>query len=135
MHKAEQLYHLGVKAIITNVNHEILLLKRRGFDYWDLPGGRVQKGEDPVSALKREVQEETGINMLIDIDPQDIILTPFKISLDNDQTAQLLFWFYRCAVANKTSVTLSDEHSDFIWINTEEISEFLPKLSPHIVKN
>lgn len=40
----------------------ILLMKIRGWEkeLWITPGGRIQAGEDPVAALHRELQEETG---------------------------------------------------------------------------
>lgn len=44
----EDTFHLGVKAIFRNPNKEMLLLERRSNfnqNYWDLPGGRLQKGE------------------------------------------------------------------------------------------
>jgi 8-oxo-dGTP diphosphatase len=133
MQKTEQIYHLGIKAIIKNPNNQILLLKRRHLDYWDLPGGRVQEGEEPLAALTREVQEETGLDKLANIQPQQIILTPFKISLENHQTAQLMFWFYKCSILHEEPITLSDEHSEFLWASLKEVQILLPKISMYIL--
>jgi 8-oxo-dGTP pyrophosphatase MutT (NUDIX family) len=36
----------------------------RAFSYWDFPKGMVEKGEDPLQAAIREVQEETGLTDL-----------------------------------------------------------------------
>lgn len=44
----EDTFHLGVKALIRNPNKKFLLLKRESKfnkNYWDLPGGCLQKGE------------------------------------------------------------------------------------------
>ncbi|HEV2403361.1 MAG TPA: NUDIX domain-containing protein [Candidatus Saccharimonadales bacterium] len=48
----EDIFHLGVKALLKNDKGEILLLQvnpaklnGKRTDYWDLPGGRVQKGQ------------------------------------------------------------------------------------------
>lgn len=51
-------------SFITNKNNHILLVKTewRG---WEMPGGQVEKGEDVISALKRETLEETGANINI----------------------------------------------------------------------
>lgn len=59
----EDTFHLGVKALIRNPNKEILLLERKSKfnkNYWDIPGGRLQKGESLLQTLKQEIAEETG---------------------------------------------------------------------------
>jgi ADP-ribose pyrophosphatase YjhB (NUDIX family) len=49
-----------VSAVITNADNEILLIDglKRG---WEIPGGLVEHNESLVSALHREVFEETGV--------------------------------------------------------------------------
>jgi len=51
-------------AIIANAKGEVLLVKRaiqpkKG--YWDLPGGFLENGEDPVTGVCREIKEELGV--------------------------------------------------------------------------
>ena len=50
----------GAFVIVQNERHQILLVKRRDFPLWDLPGGRVEIGESPEQAGVRETFEETG---------------------------------------------------------------------------
>ncbi|MCY4129299.1 MAG: NUDIX domain-containing protein [Gammaproteobacteria bacterium] len=57
----------AVRALILSDNDEVLLLRmehpeRKG-NFWLLPGGGVKFGEDPVVALRREVWEETRMNL------------------------------------------------------------------------
>jgi 8-oxo-dGTP diphosphatase len=58
--------NIGVFALIRDEQKRVLLAHRRDMDRWNLPGGRVEAGETPWDALKREVQEEVGINVSID---------------------------------------------------------------------
>ena len=59
--------YCAVKAIITKEN-EFLVIHQRLDDigYWDLPGGRVKYGESPYDTLKREVKEETNLDVEIE---------------------------------------------------------------------
>ncbi|HEV2593520.1 MAG TPA: NUDIX domain-containing protein, partial [Gaiellaceae bacterium] len=55
----------GAQAVIVRDRH--VLLGRRAHDpgrgRWDLPGGFLQEGEDAVAALRREVREETNLEL------------------------------------------------------------------------
>jgi 8-oxo-dGTP diphosphatase len=51
-------------AIILHSN-QVLLVKARDKNNWQLPGGRLESGETPVEALLREVKEETGLTAKI----------------------------------------------------------------------
>jgi len=51
----DMLFYVGVKSIIRNTQGQVLLLKisqpDRAGHYWDLPGGRIKKGESAKEAL------------------------------------------------------------------------------------
>lgn len=49
-------------AIIVNEKNEILLCHRNDYDFWNLPGWKVEIWESPREAVIREVKEETGYN-------------------------------------------------------------------------
>jgi 8-oxo-dGTP pyrophosphatase MutT (NUDIX family) len=51
----------GVKCLLTSCEHVLLVRHTYGRRVWDLPGGGVKTGEDPVDAARREMAEELGI--------------------------------------------------------------------------
>lgn len=51
---------------ICKKDDKILLVKRRDFPLWDLPGGHIDSGERPMEAAIREFLEETGFQIKID---------------------------------------------------------------------
>ncbi len=55
-------FNFRVAALIRNGN-KILVEQNKQVDYYGLPGGRCKLGEDSISAIKREMLEETGEEM------------------------------------------------------------------------
>jgi 8-oxo-dGTP pyrophosphatase MutT (NUDIX family) len=49
-------------GVVYNTSNQILFIFRRGF--WDLPKGKIDKGETPEVAAIREIQEETGLKIV-----------------------------------------------------------------------
>ena len=83
-----------VAAALTNQAGEILLQKRpegrQMAGLWEFPGGKVERGESPESALTRELKEELGI----DVEPQNLI--PFTFASEPLGDKNLLLLLYRC---------------------------------------
>jgi len=119
----EDTFHLGVKALIRNPNKEILLLERiTKFNktYWDLPGGRLQKGEFLLETLKREILEEIGLNDIGHIQPFVTVLTDIRIQNTQEEDVGLIFSIFLCDIPYPFSPELSDEHVDFKWVTATE---------------
>ncbi|MEP7350559.1 MAG: (deoxy)nucleoside triphosphate pyrophosphohydrolase [Sphingorhabdus sp.] len=83
-----------VAAALTNQVGEILLQKRPDdrpmAGLWEFPGGKVEAGESPESALVRELEEELGVV----VDPSD--LHPFAFASEPLDSRQLLLLLYIC---------------------------------------
>ena len=119
-------------AVGAMIEHDssgkILLVKRsETADYlpgiWEDMGGRIKQFEDPEDALRREVREETGLEIEV--------LKPLAVFHDyyGERTAEneLLIITYWCK-AKSDQVMLSEEHSAYQWVLPEEALE----LADHI---
>lgn len=58
---------LGTRAVVTDPEGRMLVVRQRYTNGWIFPGGGVDRGEAPVSAVKREVIEETGVRLTGDV--------------------------------------------------------------------
>ena len=119
----DTLFLIGPRATIYNTKtHKVLLLQRNdGNNVWEIPGGKRENNEDIVDALKREVQEETGLIIneykLVYVSPifeNHPVLKPF------------LNIGYLCFV-DDSDVIISNEHLDYKWLSVEDLSNHLDK--------
>jgi ADP-ribose pyrophosphatase YjhB (NUDIX family) len=81
---------------------------------WDLPGGFVEAGESPAETVRREVFEETGLN----IETPSIIGT--YTSRYGDEGKWTVDVAFHCQ-APHGEVNLSDESSDAAWVSIEQM--------------
>jgi 8-oxo-dGTP diphosphatase len=51
----------GVKCLVTTDDQVLLVRHTYGRRSWDLPGGAVKRGEPPLDAARREMEEELGL--------------------------------------------------------------------------
>ncbi len=105
----------AAKAIILKDNKLLLLEKAEWLlgralkSGLDIPGGRYSENENPEDALKREVKEETGL----DIKPLKVILN-FDV-IKNKEFHVNADGFLCEMVDPKQKIALSREHSSYIW--------------------
>ena len=122
---------LAAYGLILSSDQKFLLVQRASHDthpgLWELPGGAVEMDEDPEHATKREVLEETGLDVTV-VKP---LATTNGISSKGHQIIRLA---YLCEMNDTTqNVILSDEHSAFQWVSIEKKPDlYLSKLVEHI---
>lgn len=54
----DYLYRVSIKCLVMNEAGEVLAVKEKGRDWWDLPGGGMDHGETIRDAIAREMYEE-----------------------------------------------------------------------------
>lgn len=105
-------FRISVKSFIVNDRDELLLVKRENGDthcpgIWEIPGGRIELGEDPFEGLKRETKEETGLDVEV--------LNPLEIQhFTREDGQKITMIIFLCRPASD-SVNLSEEHTDHEW--------------------
>ena len=59
-------FRIAVSALLFDEQQRILLAHRRDIDWWNLPGGVMELGATVEEAVKREVLEETGLEVKVE---------------------------------------------------------------------
>jgi 8-oxo-dGTP diphosphatase len=109
-------FMVGAMALIEDDHRRILVLEHtyRRVVPWGLPGGWLKHAETPEVGLAREVFEETGLRVSVDV----LLAANFW----GDEQLDLL---YRCTVRSGT-YTPSDETGLHRWAARDELPELLP---------
>ena len=130
----EDLFHLGIKGLVTNSDGNILLLKvnpaelhgsNNNNDYWDLPGGRVQRGGSIEDTLIREVEEELGVKEITIGKSIGMVLSNIRIPLEDGSSIGLILGVYECTLPANTKIKLSFEHIAYQWFSPAEAATLL----------
>ena len=112
-------FHISAKAAIIGDSRMLILKNTQG---WDLPGGRLEAGEDLQGALRREIGEELpGVGEIkigrmigwhhhppYPIEGRDLLVTIFEVS-----------------ASLPDPLVMSDEHIGFEWLPLDEAREVL----------
>ena len=128
----------GVGIIVLNKQNKIFVGKRKDNpgDKWQMPQGGVDEGEDYITAMKRELLEETSINnikIIKEIDkiyqyelPENLVGIIWK----GKYRGQKQKWFITRFLGEEKEINLNTKHPEFIdwkWIE--------PKLLPEVIVN
>ena len=123
-------FALSVKAMVRNPEEKFLLIQRSESSKnnpgkWDLPGGKVDPGEDFETALKREIEEETGL---------EIEITRFAGSAQSVAAGRIIVYIIMEAKTDKINVRLSKEHKNHQWTKRKNLPsvDFAKQFKPFI---
>ena len=105
-----------------------LLILREAATYGDgtqvgryhVPGGRIEVGENFEDALRREIMEETGLEVDIIMPIYVGELRPVIKGVPN----QIVATFFVCKPTSDKEVVLSNEHDDFKWIDPAKMKDY-----------
>ena len=127
---------IGVGAIVLNNKNKIFVGKRADnpVNKWQMPQGGVNKGENLINAMKRELMEETSIQnikVLKKIDrwfkyelPKDLLGIIWKGKFRGQKQK----WFIVRFIGNESEINLKTKHPEFIewkWVEMDDLPKII----------
>lgn len=117
---------LIVEGILLDQEGRVLLLKRhdgleRAAGQWELPGGQVAFGKQPLEELERLVQEQTGFSVI-----SGKLLASDSFVSEISQRHVIIFYNIVSMKEIETSMNpaLTDMHSEYAWVKYTDLQHF-----------
>ena len=136
----------GVGIIVLNNNNQVFVGKRKDNpgDKWQMPQGGVDKGEDFITAMKRELVEETSIkNIKILKEVQNMYQYELPKNLvgiiwKGKFRGQRQKWFITKFLGKDNEINLDTQHPEFIdwkWIDPRDLPKVIVDFKKELYLN
>jgi len=106
-------------ALVEDGNGRVLLARRAKEPFkgrWDIPGGFLEEGEHPLDGLRRELREETGL----EVEPLEF-LGVWMDRYGGDSTAEATLNLYWTARVESGEARAADDVDDLGWFEPDEL--------------
>ena len=135
----------GVGIVVLNKKNQVFLAKRidNPKNFWQMPQGGVDKGEDFYAAAVRELEEETSIKtvkLIKEIDGLTTYLLPdhlVGIIWKGKYKGQKQKWFVFRFEGEEDEININTKHPEFLdwkWVNVENLTDEIVKFKFHVYK-
>lgn len=111
--------HLA-SALITDSNNRMLTVRKKGSEYYMMAGGKIEKGEKPIQALIRELQEELAVQ----INEKDISLLGSHQTNAVNETNTIVSATIFHIIINDSHIVASSEIEEIKWLTHENFKDF-----------
>ena len=110
-------------ALFTNRAGQVLLVKPNYRDHWSLPGGILEHGEPPHAGCRREVTEETGV----DIAPGPLLVIDW-VAPEGDRPKPIVHFVFDGGVLDdEVRIRLqAEELDDYRFVDPRDLDGYLP---------
>ncbi len=107
-----------VGALVFNGCGEVLMIRTHKWsNLWGIPGGKIEYGERAGDALRREIREETGLEIA---DVRPVLVQDCIRSKEFYRDAHFVLLNYTCISASGMDVRLNAEAQEYRWVSTSE---------------
>ena len=118
------------KIVVTGFlqeNEKVLLVKRKKEEkflpeYFEMPGGKVEFGEDPEESLKREFKEEVGLNIKV---KKPYRTFAYESEDGARHTVEIVYIVSFQSESKKANIVLGEDQTGYVWMKKDRLKSYL----------
>jgi len=104
-------HSISVSAVVVNDAGQVLMTQRRDNGHWEPPGGVLELAESILDGLRREVREETGL----EIEPERLT------GVYKNMPRGIVALVFRAHVVGGSPTDATDEAARVSWLSADEV--------------
>ena len=135
----------GVGIVVLNKENKVFVAKRidNPKNFWQMPQGGIDSGEDPLTAAYRELEEETSIRNVELIEELEGTITYelpdylLGIVWKGKYKGQKQKWFLMKFIGDEKEIDIKTKNPEFLdwkWIDLDQITEVVVDFKLHVYK-
>tara|TARA_B100000963_G_scaffold65683_2_gene53912 strand:+ start:321 stop:797 length:477 start_codon:yes stop_codon:yes gene_type:complete len=136
---------IGVGIIVLNKENKVFVARRidNSKNYWQMPQGGVNEGENPLTAAYRELEEETNIKnvkLIKELEGTTTYELPnhlLGIIWKGKYRGQKQKWFLMRFIGKESEINISTRNPEFLdwkWVEIEHITDLVVDFKLHVYK-
>ena len=118
------------KIVVTGFlqkDEKVLLIKRKKEEkflpeYFEMPGGKVDFGEDPKESLKREFKEEVGLDIKV---KKPYRTFAYESESGVRHTVEIVYTASLQYENKKANIVLGKDHTEYLWAEKNKLGPYL----------
>jgi len=135
----------GVGIVVLNKENKVFVAKRidNPKNFWQMPQGGVDEGEDFLKAAYRELEEETSIKNVELVKELDGTITDelpdrlLGLIWKGKYRGQKQKWFLMRFVGSDSEINIKTKHPEFLewkWVELDKITDLVVDFKLHVYK-
>ena len=135
----------GVGIVVLNKENKVFVAKRidNPKNFWQMPQGGVDEGEDFLKAAYRELEEETSIKsveLIKELDGTITYVLPDRLLgliWKGKYRGQKQKWFLMRFVGSDSEINIKTKHPEFLewkWVELDKITDLVVDFKLHVYK-
>ncbi|QQS95177.1 NUDIX hydrolase [Sphingobacterium spiritivorum] len=108
-------------AMVLSPAKQLLLVRKKGSEYYQLPGGKIEKGETFVNTVCREIEEEIGLIVAVE---ELLFLGTHEAAAVNEADTRVVGHVFKLNLSEIKEISPQAELEEAVWVDQHNYKQY-----------